>query len=112
MKINKLLKTKNQNQKKNFHFAEAEDQEKFQEPLAESLLHQLPQEAMETPLFRLKNLDQLEELMAFTIMLHILQLLLEPFQPAWELILMYQKLIAQTEKPQSVMVKEQMVSQM
>ena len=112
MKINKLLKTKKKNQKKNFHFAEAEDQEIFQELLAESLLHQLPQDNMETPLFKLKNLDQLEELTAFTIMLHISKLQLEPFQPAWELILMYQKLIAQTEKPQSVMVKEQMVSQM
>lgn len=112
MKINKLLKTKKKNQKKNSHFAEVEDQEIFQVLLAEFLLHQLLQETMETPLFKLKNLDQLEELMEFMTTLPILLLLLESFQPVWELILMYQKSIAQTEKPQSAMVKEQMVSQM
>ena len=112
MKINKLLKTKKKNQKKSFHFVEVEDQEIFQEVLAESLLHQLLQDNTETPLFKLKNLDQLEELMVFMTMPPISQLLPEPFQPVWELMLMYQKLIAQTEKPQSAMVKEQMVSQM
>jgi hypothetical protein len=89
-----------------------EDQEKFQEALAKSLLHQLLQEPTETPLFKLKNLDQREELMEFMTMLPILQLLLESFQPVWELTLMFQKLIALTEKPQSAMVEEQMVFQM
>lgn len=110
MKKNKLLKIKKKNQKKIFHFAEVEDQEIFQELLAKSLLHQLLQDNTETPLLNLKNLDQLEELTAFMTMLPILQLLLESFQPVWELILMYQKLIAQIEKPQSAMVT--MVSQM
>jgi hypothetical protein len=68
-----------------------EDQEIFQELLAESLLHQLLQETTETPLFKLKNLDQLEELTVFMTMLLILQLLLESFQPVWELMLMFQK---------------------